>query len=95
MPATTSHGRQTRHVVSPLIAIERVEQPAIEFGRPHNTGQGGFYRMETDQIKLSIPPRAKEVQYWIEAKSTPVIQLAGPQTKWWSNYGKNFRIAVK
>ena len=30
VPATTGHGRQTRHVVSPLIAIERVEQPAIE-----------------------------------------------------------------
>ena len=30
VPATTSHGRQTRHVASPLIAIERVEQPAIE-----------------------------------------------------------------
>src|SRR5207248_8023899 len=29
-PATTRHGRQTRHVVLPLIAVERVEQPAIE-----------------------------------------------------------------
>ena len=30
VPATTCHGRQTRHVVSPLIAVERVEQAAVE-----------------------------------------------------------------
>jgi hypothetical protein len=36
VPATTSHGRQTRHVVSPLIAIERVEQPAVEHRLEHS-----------------------------------------------------------
>jgi hypothetical protein len=30
VPAVTRHGRQTGHVISPLIAVERVEQPAIE-----------------------------------------------------------------
>ncbi|HEY6693802.1 MAG TPA: hypothetical protein VI006_13200 [Solirubrobacteraceae bacterium] len=36
MPAATSHGRQTRHVVSPLIAIERVEQPAVKHRLKHS-----------------------------------------------------------
>ena len=36
MPATTSHGRQTRHVVSPLIAIERVKQPAVKHRLKHS-----------------------------------------------------------
>jgi hypothetical protein len=36
VPATTSHGRQTRHVVSPLIAIERVEQPAVKHRLKHS-----------------------------------------------------------
>jgi hypothetical protein len=35
VPATTRHGRQTCDVVSPLIAIERVEQPAIEHRLKH------------------------------------------------------------
>src|SRR5258707_794158 len=35
VPATTSHGRQARHVVSPLIAIEGVEQPAVEHRLEH------------------------------------------------------------
>jgi hypothetical protein len=36
LPATTRHGRQTRHVVSPLIAVERVEQPAIDHRLKHS-----------------------------------------------------------
>ena len=35
MPATTSHGREARHVVSPLVAIERVEQPAVKHRLEH------------------------------------------------------------
>jgi hypothetical protein len=36
VPATTRYGRQTRHVVSPLIAVEGVEQPAIEHRLKHS-----------------------------------------------------------
>jgi hypothetical protein len=36
VPATTSHRRQTRYVVSPLTAIERVEQPAIKHRLEHS-----------------------------------------------------------
>jgi hypothetical protein len=36
VPATTRHRRQTRHVVSPLIAVERMEQPAIEHRLKHS-----------------------------------------------------------
>lgn len=36
VPATTRHRRQARHVVSPLIAVERVEQPAIEHRLKHS-----------------------------------------------------------
>jgi hypothetical protein len=36
VPATTCHGRQTHHVFSPLIAVERVEQPAIEHRLKHS-----------------------------------------------------------
>jgi hypothetical protein len=36
VPTTTGHGRQTRRVVSPLIAIERLEQPAIKRRLKHS-----------------------------------------------------------
>jgi hypothetical protein len=36
MPTAASHGRQTRHVVSPLIGIERVEQPAVKHRLEHS-----------------------------------------------------------
>jgi hypothetical protein len=36
MPAASGNGRQTRHVRSPLIAVERVEQPAIEHRLEHS-----------------------------------------------------------
>jgi hypothetical protein len=36
--ATASHGRQARHVLAPLVAIERVEHPAIRTLGPARRG---------------------------------------------------------
>src|SRR5919197_680796 len=35
VPATTRHGRQARDVIAPLVAVEGVEQAAIEHGVEH------------------------------------------------------------
>jgi hypothetical protein len=52
VPAATSHGRQTRHVVSPLVAIERVEQPAIERRLEHSAETVQVQRIANHEVGI-------------------------------------------
>jgi hypothetical protein len=64
-PATTRHGRQTRDVFSPLIAIECVEQPAIEHRLKHPAQtvqvQGiGNHEVSVDTASRGLLPRDRQ-----------------------------------
>jgi hypothetical protein len=54
VPATPCHGRQTRDVVSPLIAVERVEQPTIEH-RLEDRGRDGSSSLRTRPAPRADP----------------------------------------
>jgi hypothetical protein len=65
VPATSSHGRQTRRVVSPLIAIECVEEPAIEHRLEHSAEkvqvQGiGNHELSVDAATRRLLPRDRQ-----------------------------------
>jgi hypothetical protein len=52
IPTATRHGRQTRDVVRPLVAVERVEQPAIEHRLKHSAQTVQVQRVGNDEVSV-------------------------------------------
>ncbi len=65
--------------------------------QPHSTGTGGYDGTRgKPSVSIAVPNGATRIDYWLEGTSMVAQGYPGDpnHTRYWSNYGRNFKIDV-